>query len=108
MQRDAEKGIIFADQDKCRGCWMCVMACPFGAVIPSAGYKVAIKCDACMHMEEPACVASCPTGALVYGDEDTYGKVLTARRGRIAVMAASVQNPQESSIISIELIREDK
>ena len=101
LQRDPEKDNIFIDQAKCRGCWMCVKTCPFGAEIPRAGFKVAIKCDACMHMEEPACVASCPTGALVYGDEAGYEKVLAGRRGRIAMFAAA-----DSKIISLDFVRE--
>jgi carbon-monoxide dehydrogenase iron sulfur subunit len=101
LQRDPEKDNVFIDQAKCRGCWMCVMTCPFGAVIPSATFKVAIKCDACMHMEEPACVASCPTGALVYGDEASYQKILAGRQGRIAVFAAA-----DSNLISLDFVRE--
>jgi len=101
LQRDPEKGNVFIDQAKCRGCWMCVMTCPFGAVVPSAAFKVAIKCDACVHMEEPACVASCPTGALVYGDEAGYEKVLADRRGRIALFAVA-----DSKIISLDFVRE--
>jgi carbon-monoxide dehydrogenase iron sulfur subunit len=101
LQRDPEKDTVFIDQAKCRGCWMCVMTCPFGAVVPSAGFKVAIKCDACMHMEEPACVASCPTGALVYGDEAGYEKVLAGRRGRIAMFAAA-----DAKINSLDFVRE--
>jgi carbon-monoxide dehydrogenase iron sulfur subunit len=101
LQRDPEKGTTFIDQAKCRGCWMCVMTCPFGAVVPSAAFKVAIKCDACVHMEEPACVASCPTGALVYGDEAGYEKVLADRRGRIALFAVA-----DSKIISLDFVRE--
>jgi carbon-monoxide dehydrogenase iron sulfur subunit len=101
LQRDPEKDNVFIDQAKCRGCWMCVMTCPFGAVVPSAGFKVAIKCDACMHMEEPACVASCPTGALVYGDEAGYEKVLAGRRDRIALFAAA-----DANIISLDFVRE--
>jgi len=101
LQRDAESGSVFIDQAKCRGCWMCVMNCAFGAVVPSAKFKVAIKCDACMHMEEPACVASCPTGALLYGDEAGYQKVLADRRGRIALFAAA-----DPKIISLDYVRE--
>ena len=108
MQRDAEKGITFVAQDKCRGCWMCVMSCPFGAVTPSAKFKTAMKCDACMHMEQPACVASCPTGALVYGDEETYIKVLTAKRGNIAVYITSVPTPSQSHVLSLDFSKKDK
>ena len=101
MLRDPEKGNVYVEQAKCRGCWMCVMTCPFGAVIPSAEFKVAIKCDACMNMEEPACVAGCPTGALVYGDEAAYEKVLAAKRGYIAVFAAT-----DGKTISLDYVRE--
>ncbi len=63
---------------------MCVMACPFGAVRPLTGFKVAAKCDACVDMVEPACVAACPTGALIHGDQDAYQAVLAARHSRTA------------------------
>jgi len=89
MQRDFETGITFIDQSKCRACWMCVMSCPFGAVTPLKEFKVAQKCDACMHMEQPACVASCPTKALIYGDETDYEKVRLSRKQMLAVHARS-------------------
>ena len=46
------------------------MACPFGVL--SQGMKLAVfasgKCDLCIDIQasgkEPACVATCPTGAL--------------------------------------------
>lgn len=108
MQRDAETDTIFIDQEKCRGCWMCVMSCPMGVITPSATYKVAVKCDGCAHMEEPACVASCPTGALVYGDEQMYNKVLADKRGRIAVFASAVSKANLSNLISVDFIRESE
>lgn len=100
MQRDSEKQNVYVDQSRCRGCWMCVMSCPFGAAAPSAGFKVAIKCDACKDMEYSACVAACPTGALVYGDEPAYDRVLAERRGRIAMFAT------EAKITSLDFVRE--
>lgn len=108
MQRDLETDIVFVDQNKCRGCWMCVMSCPFGAVTPSPSFKVAVKCDACIHREEPACVASCPTGALMYGDEDNYNKVLAAKRGRIAAYACSLDKAGASNMICLDYVREGK
>ena len=60
------------------------MACPIGAVVPNADYHVAMKCDACVQMEEPACVAGCPTGALICGEEDDFRKVISVKRQRYA------------------------
>ena len=108
MQRDMEKGIVFVDQNKCRGCWMCVMSCPFGAVAPSSVSKVAVKCDACIHREEPACVASCPTGALIYGDEGDYNKVLATKRSNIAAYVRSLDNGKASSLICLDFVRGDE
>jgi carbon-monoxide dehydrogenase iron sulfur subunit len=102
MQRHQEKGNVYVDQSKCRACWMCVMTCPFGAIVPSGAFKVAIKCDACMHMEEPACVSSCPTGALRYGDEASYSEVLASRRQRVAALAVAA----EAKVIGLDFVRE--
>ena len=70
------------------------MTCPFGAVAPLPGYPVAVKCDACMHMDEPACVSGCPTGALTHGEEADCRKTLAARRGAVALWVAAQSAPQ--------------
>ena len=61
------------------------MACPIGAVVPSGDYHVAMKCDACTKMEEPACVAGCPTGALICGEEDDFRRILAVKRRQYAM-----------------------
>jgi carbon-monoxide dehydrogenase iron sulfur subunit len=81
------------------------MACPMGVIIPSVR-KVAMKCDACMNMESPACVSSCPTGALIFGEETDYQKVLTERRGQLALFARGSKDG-ENSIVSLEYVSED-
>ncbi len=71
MQRDAD-GHVMCDTDKCAGCWMCVMVCPFGVIRrDTAGRKVAAKCDLCPDRDVPACVAACPNEALVFCHEDS-------------------------------------
>ena len=85
MARDPETCVVAVDAAKCRGCWMCVMACPIGAVVPSGDYHVAMKCDACTKMEEPACVAGCPTGALICGEEDDFRRILAVKRRQYAM-----------------------
>ena len=104
MRRGEQTDVILLDQAKCRGCWMCVMSCPFGAIIPSEPYNVAVKCDACIHMEEPACVSACPTGALSQGDAADFQKILVKKRGRLALFA---WQGTDSGKVSLEFAGED-
>jgi carbon-monoxide dehydrogenase iron sulfur subunit len=67
MHRDEETGTVLCDEDRCVGCWMCVMACPFGAIQRNLkGTKAASKCDLCYGEDIPACVAHCPNEALTF------------------------------------------
>jgi len=67
MYRDEETVVVLCDQDKCIGCWTCIMVCPFGAIMrDEREKKVASKCDLCPGREVPACVEYCPNDALVY------------------------------------------
>lgn len=68
-----EQGAVAFDQDKCIGCKLCVTACPFDVPRYNEEGKVT-KCHLCydrigaeMH---PACVKTCPTGALKFGERD--------------------------------------
>jgi len=77
-------------EELCIGCKMCVMACPFGCVLPESepmpsvnymfeepndkfigiatgGKCTAVKCDLCEgRAAGPACVGACPNKALSY------------------------------------------
>jgi carbon-monoxide dehydrogenase iron sulfur subunit len=60
-----EFGHVVNDEDKCIGCFSCVVACPNGAVRPQTGSRrFALKCDLCGD-GEAACVAACPNRALI-------------------------------------------
>jgi Fe-S-cluster-containing hydrogenase component 2 len=64
---DCDNGtkIVTVNEDKCVGCKMCIMACPFGNMSYSEeGY--AVKCDLCGG--EPECVNYCARGALHFID----------------------------------------
>ena|SRR3989338_8915854 len=67
MQRESKTKAVIVDGDKCVGCWMCVMVCPFGVIKRDIEHgKVASKCDLCYDEEMPVCVKNCPNEALVY------------------------------------------
>ena len=69
MHREGPEGPVLHDAERCVGCWMCIMVCPYGAIQPDASRgKIASKCDLCQGEEEPSCVAHCPNGALVFED----------------------------------------
>ena len=67
MYKDKKTGQTMHDVDKCVGCWMCVMSCPFGALTRERQEKVIVKCDLCPDRDMPACVEACHTGALFFG-----------------------------------------
>jgi len=72
-------GPVVYDAKKCIGCRYCMNACPFG--VPHFDWDKGIiqgafidKCTLCTQRIdiglEPACVATCPTGALMFGERD--------------------------------------
>ncbi|MDI6800278.1 MAG: 4Fe-4S binding protein [Actinomycetota bacterium] len=67
-------GFVQTDYAKCVGCWMCIMACPFGATLRAAGEHLAYKCEGCLEEEIPACVQVCKPGALVKVGPTTYSQ----------------------------------
>jgi anaerobic carbon-monoxide dehydrogenase iron sulfur subunit len=69
LYRD-EEGLVLVRDERCVGCWMCVMVCPFGAPQPFRSYRKIIKCDRCKGMEGAYCVESCPTGAMILVDSE--------------------------------------
>jgi len=71
---EKHEGEVRCNTDKCIGCWMCVMVCPFDAVSPGKIYT--IKCDMCPDMENSyACVDACPTGALFAATPEEFAKM---------------------------------
>lgn len=66
---DAKNGIVVHDDTRCVGCWMCVMACPYGAVRPDLKGKLPVRCDMCPDEDEPACIKACPTKAIIWREE---------------------------------------
>ena len=76
MSKDSSGATLHA-KEKCVGCWMCIMVCPFGAIERRIEERIAVKCDLCPDREDFACVAACPTGALFAGTVDEFEKKIT-------------------------------
>jgi len=72
MGRDAITGIVDRDVERCVGCWMCAMVCPYGVIGSQSNARVAVKCDLCKNLETPACVKACPTGTLVFSEPKQF------------------------------------
>lgn len=70
----SDLGSVITDDDKCIGCWTCVMVCPYGVIGRDTNRGKAYRCDRCPDLDIPACVASCPTKALVYETVDNFSK----------------------------------
>lgn len=74
LWREEETGIVKFIPERCVGCWMCVMACPFGAIVQDRKEQIALKCDRCPEREIPACVAACPTKAITLQAVPAYAR----------------------------------
>ncbi len=67
-EKDAETGIVKHLDDQCIGCQYCTLTCPYE--VPQYNKRLGIvrKCDMCQDRlaegESPACVESCPNGAI--------------------------------------------
>jgi Fe-S-cluster-containing dehydrogenase component len=100
--------LVLINQDKCIGCRACVVACPYQVRFiaeDTKGYygdeltpyeteryqkwqaRTVQKCTFCEHRLEtgnqPACVQTCPTSALMFGDlNDVESEIAKLIRGR--------------------------
>ena len=87
-------GFVGYDKDKCSGCGYCTEFCPFnvpkkdGSTLTGLGKidKCIFCIDRVYNDEEPACVKTCPPGALIYGDRDD---MVAEGRSRVAALVAA-------------------
>ena len=65
-------GSVVVDYDTCSGHGACKEVCPYGAIYIDPVANQAIKCHNCTHRVDegmdPACMATCPSEALYFGD----------------------------------------
>ncbi|MDE4908695.1 4Fe-4S dicluster domain-containing protein [Methanogenium marinum] len=68
LVKNTESGVVTINSEKCIGCRMCEMACPFGNIAYNAVTKTPMKCDLCGG--DPECAKYCPTHAIEYVPAD--------------------------------------
>ncbi|MPW23876.1 formate dehydrogenase subunit beta [Paraburkholderia sp. CNPSo 3157] len=67
-------GIVDFHEENCIGCGYCISGCPFNIPRLSKADNRVYKCTLCSDRvgvgQEPACVKTCPTGAIVFGTKE--------------------------------------
>jgi formate dehydrogenase iron-sulfur subunit len=67
-------GIVDFHEENCIGCGYCITGCPFNIPRLSKTEHKVYKCTLCSDRvavgQEPACVKTCPTGAIVFGSKE--------------------------------------
>lgn len=94
MSRDEKTQTVYVQEDKCLGCWSCILVCPFGIIKTSRAAKIVVKCDKCKDMTYPYCVEACPTKALIYADPEKLEEISTKKSHGVIEMILS--SPDEA------------
>jgi len=91
MYREDQFETVRVNKDRCMGCLMCAMVCPNGVIGFDPDRKVAIKCGLCRsRLREgmvPACVESCPTEALRFGEFEELERQRRLQSARVVIAA---------------------
>ena len=93
-------GIVDFVSENCIGCGYCIKGCPFNVPRISGADNKAYKCTLCSDRVsvglEPACVKTCPTGAIVFGKKEdmvTYGNKRAGELKERGFKEAGLYNP---------------
>jgi formate dehydrogenase iron-sulfur subunit len=84
-----DNGAVVISEEKCIGCRYCVASCPFSVPRWDEARNKTYKCWQCQDRtsaeRSPACVSTCPTGALEFGDRK---EMVTAAKDRASELKA--------------------
>lgn len=71
LKTDPKLGFVDINYNRCLGCRICLVVCPFGGPTIDPKDNKIIICDLCGG--DPACVRLCTTKAIEYVTADIYG-----------------------------------
>ncbi|MBI2854536.1 MAG: 4Fe-4S dicluster domain-containing protein [Chloroflexi bacterium] len=104
-----DNGIVVVDPHRCIGCKYCIASCPYNVRFLNPFKKIVEKCEFCRHrLEEglePACVNTCPAGALVFGDLNDPNSKLSRALARNPVL---VLKPEKATFPQVYYIGADQ
>lgn len=76
-------GIVDFQSENCIGCGYCIAGCPFNIPRINKADNRVYKCTLCVDRvtagHEPACVKSCPTGAISFGSKEEMKDLAASR-----------------------------
>ncbi|MDG2951483.1 formate dehydrogenase subunit beta [Exercitatus varius] len=94
-------GIVDFQSEKCIGCGYCIAGCPFNVPKMNDEDNRVYKCTLCVDRvnvgQEPACVKTCPTGAIHFGSKEEmlhYAETRVADLKSRGYNNAGIYNPQ--------------
>ena len=91
IEKEEDTGIVFINQDTCKGANKCTEACPYGVPVFFEEAKRSNKCDGCRTRvadgKNPICVDACPLRALEFGDVEELRKAHPDAVDNIAPLA---------------------
>lgn len=93
-------GIVDFQSEHCIGCGYCIAGCPFNVPRLNPDDNRVYKCTLCVDRvsvgQEPACVKTCPTGAIQFGSKKEMLSVADARVAQLKKRGyahAGIYNP---------------
>lgn len=101
-------GLITLEREVCNGCGYCTQACPFSIPrLDKSGFTWQWKATKCVFCQDrtasglrPACVNTCPTGALSWGSRD---EMIGKGKDRVALLKAERGFPNGNLYGEMEL-----
>jgi phenylglyoxylate dehydrogenase beta subunit len=74
ITKDPQSGLVGITEERCVGCGMCTLACPYGGLTYWREENKSEKCDLCEG--DPVCVKACPYGAIELRRSDDITRYL--------------------------------